>query len=108
MTSLLDILSYNLKKNRKKSGLTQAQLAEKVGVSNHHIAMIEISRNYPTLELIERIAGVLNIEFYELFIAPLSTHKEMELLHKTIAENIEQVVSKAIEKVLVEKQDKLR
>jgi DNA-binding XRE family transcriptional regulator len=34
-------------------------LAEKVGVSTHHIAMIEIARYYPTLELVERIADTL-------------------------------------------------
>jgi len=100
---LQDIFAQNLKEKREKIGYTQAQLAEKVGVSTHHIAMIEIARNNPTMELVERIAGVLDIGVYELFIAPLSPQKELEKLYETVAKNIEEVVSKAIEKVLSEK-----
>ena len=103
MARLKEILAYNLKSNRKKSGLTQEQLAEKAGVSTHHIAMIEIARNYPTLELVERIADILKIEIHELFIAPHSAQDELDRLYKTVAKNIEEVVSQAIEKILAEK-----
>ena len=103
MARLKEIFAFNLKGNRKKSGLTQEQLAEKAGVSTHHIAMIEIARNYPTLELVERIAGILNIEIHELFIPPHSTQEELDRLYKTVAKNIEEVVSKAVEKILTEK-----
>ena len=68
MARLQDIFVKNLKKHRRKSGFTQAQLAEKVNVSTHHIGMIELSRNYPTLALVERITDALGIEVYELFI----------------------------------------
>jgi transcriptional regulator with XRE-family HTH domain len=103
MTNLREIFAYNLKKNRQNNGLSQAKLAEKVNVSTHHIAMIEIGRNYPAMELVERIANVLNIEIHELFIAPLSTPVEMDRLYQTVAKNIEQVVGDAIEKALFEK-----
>ena len=78
MARLQDIFVKHLKEKRKKSGLTQAQLAEKVNVSTHHIGMIELSRNYPTLELVERIADALDIEIYELFIDPLSPNTELD------------------------------
>jgi transcriptional regulator with XRE-family HTH domain len=100
MTNLRDIFAHNLKTKRQKCGFTQAKLAEKVGVSTHHIAMIEIARHYPTLELVERIANTLDIEIYELFINPLSPPEEMERLYQTVAKNIEQVVSQAIENAL--------
>ena len=103
MARLREIFAHNLKENRRKCGLTQAQLAEKVNVSTHHIAMIEIARNYPTLELVERIVDVLNIEIYTLFIDPLSAHEELERLYQTVAKNIEQVVGDAIEKALADK-----
>ena len=103
MTNLREIFAHNLKKYRQDCGLSQAKLAEKVNVSTHHIAMIEISRNYPAMELVERIANVLNIEIHELFITPLSTPVEMELLYQTVAKNIEQVVGEAIEKAINEK-----
>ena len=103
MTSLREIFAHNLKEKRHKCSFTQSQLAEKVGVSTHHIAMIEIARNYPTMELVERIANTLNIEIYELFLDPLSPHEELEQFYQTVARNIEQVVDEAIAKALAKK-----
>ena len=103
MASLREIFAHNLKKKRRNSGLSQAKLAEKVNVSTHHIATIETARNYPTLDLVERMANALNIEIYELFIDPLSPPEEMERLYQTVAKNIEQVVGEAIEKILIDK-----
>jgi len=102
MAQLRETLAHNLKKKRRELGLTQAQLAEKVSVSTHHIAMIETARDYPALDLLERIADTMGIEVHELFIAPLSTHIELDRLYQTVAKNIEDVVSKAIQKTLVE------
>jgi transcriptional regulator with XRE-family HTH domain len=103
MISLREIFAYNLKKKRQNCGLSQAKLAEMVNVSTHHIATIETTRNYPTLDLVERMAHALDIEIYELFIDPLSPHEEMERLYQTVAKNIEQVVSEAVEKALADK-----
>jgi transcriptional regulator with XRE-family HTH domain len=100
MTNLRDIFAYNLKKKRQNCGFSQAKLAEMVNVSTHHIATIETARNYPTLDLVERMANALDIAIYELFINPLSPHEEMERLYHVVAKNIEQVVSDAIEKTL--------
>jgi transcriptional regulator with XRE-family HTH domain len=103
MARLHEIFAYNLKEKRRKCGFTQAQLAEKVDVSTHHIGMLEIARNYPTLELVERIAGALDIEVYELFVDPLSSHEELERLYQAVANNIERVVGEAVQKVLADK-----
>ena len=63
--------------------------------------MMEIARNYPGMELVERIAGALDIEIHELFIDPFSTpQKEMGRLHQMVAKNIEWVVGEAIEKAM--------
>ncbi|MDR0442384.1 MAG: helix-turn-helix domain-containing protein [Treponema sp.] len=103
MAQLREILAHNLKKKRRECGFTQGQLAEKVKVSTHHIATIETARNYPTLDLVERIANTLEIEIYELFIDPLSPHEELERLYHIVAKNIENVVSEAIETILLGK-----
>jgi len=96
MANIGDIFAYNLKANRKKCGYTQAKLAEVLGVSTHHLAMIEIARHYPTLELVERIANALHIEIYELFVGKPTPEKAMERLHDTLVGNIERVVADAI------------
>ena len=94
------IFVQNLRKYRRKSGLSQAQLAEKVNVSTHHIGMIELSRNNPTLELVERIAEALDIKTYELFIDPLSPKEDFTLLRQGIREDIKQLLDETLEKVL--------
>jgi transcriptional regulator with XRE-family HTH domain len=103
MTSLREIFAHNLKEKRRNCGFSQAKLAEMVNVSVHHIATIETARNYPTLDLVERMANALNIEIYELFINPLSPPEEMERLYQTVAKNIDQVVAEAVEKALAGK-----
>jgi transcriptional regulator with XRE-family HTH domain len=103
MAHLREVFAHNLKEKRRKCGFSQAKLAEKVGVSTHHIAMIELARNFPASDLIERIADELDIEFYELFITPLSSHEEMEKLYQTIAANIERIVDEAIQKAFNKK-----
>ena len=92
------VFVQNLRKYRRKSGLTQEQLAEKVNVSTHHIGMIELSRNNPTLDLVERIAKALNIKTYELFIDPLSPNVEFERLRLEIKEDIRQLLDETLEK----------
>ena len=100
MASLQDIFVKNLKRHRRNCGFTQAQLAEKVKVSTHHIGMIELSRNYPTLELVERIASALEIEIYELFVDPLSPNKEFERLRQEIKDDTRQLLEEFLEKAL--------
>jgi len=99
MARLQGILVQNLKKYRRKCGFTQAQLAEKVNVSTHHIGMIELSRNYPTLELVERIANALNIKTHELFIDPLTPNEEHDRLRQEIRDDLRQLLDEFLEKI---------
>ena len=102
MAHIKEFFAQNLKEKRRKCGFTQAQLAEKVNVSTHHIAMIEIARNYPTLELVERIAHVLGIEIYELFLVESKPQDAMEKLHDTLVANISKVICQAVQDALKE------
>ena len=101
--SLRDILAYNLKENRKKRGISQAKLAKKANITTQYIAMIEVSRKFPTPEMLDRIARVLEIDAYELFVVKPSPENAMERLHDTLVSNIERVVSEAVEKALADK-----
>jgi len=103
MTNLRDILASNLKKNRKKCGISQSKLAELAGISTQYIAMIELSRQFPTPEVLERIAAALGIEAYELFSVPPSPESSMERLHKDIIREIREVIVEVLEKALADK-----
>lgn len=100
MAQLQNIFTRNLRNLRRQCGLTQAELAEKVNVSTHHIGMIEMSRNYPTLELVERIANALNVEIYELFIDTIYPDKALIRLRQEIRGDMEQLLDDFLEKAL--------
>ena len=68
---IYEIISHNIKIYRKKSGLTQEELAEKIDYSLSFIRGIE--SNYQqtfSIGAIYRIALVLEIEFTKLFEDP--------------------------------------
>jgi len=104
MTNIRDILANNLKENRRKCGVSQAKLAEKAGISTQYIAMIELSRQFPTPEVLEQIAAALNIEAYELFAVPPSPESSMERLHQDIIKDIRQIFVEMLEKAPPDKQ----
>lgn len=68
MTQLQEIFIENLKVARKRAGLTQDSLAEKVGKIGKYIGAIEQGAKFPSVGLIEDLAKALGIAPYELFI----------------------------------------
>ncbi len=60
-------ISY-LKNFRKKKKLSQAELAEKVGVRRETIGMLEKGKYNPSLKLAMSIAAVLCVTVEELFV----------------------------------------
>ena len=57
----------NLKKFRKIEGISQAKLAALCDTDLSYIGQIEMGRRFPSIKLIEKMAAVLNIEAYRLF-----------------------------------------
>lgn len=60
------VVGKRIQKSRKASGLSQEQLAEKVGISRVYMGYIEQGRNIPTLDLVITIAKALKIPTSEL------------------------------------------
>lgn len=61
------ILKNNLKKLRTEKGLSQARLAETVGVSRNTISSIETGQFCPTAKLALILCIALDKKFEELF-----------------------------------------
>ena len=61
------ILKNRLKEARTESGISQAQLAEMVGVSSHTISSIETGQFNPTAKLALVLCIALDKKFEELF-----------------------------------------
>jgi transcriptional regulator with XRE-family HTH domain len=60
-------VSEKLRTIRKKNGLTQAELARRVGVSRSYINKIENGEAKPSLTLLERIASILGVSIKDFF-----------------------------------------
>ena len=111
MIDIKEIFAENLRKIRRKKGLTQEKLAEKANMSLQYLALLEIGRKFPSGEMLERLAIALDIETYELLAVASSANNELELLRSDIirevktlnesfAKNLEKVVTEAVEKAI--------
>jgi len=95
--SIRETFAKNLRENRRKCGLTQAQLAEKAEISHHYLAMVELARNIPKVETIERLAKALDVEVYKLFIVPLYPDTEEEKkYYGTVISSIKAIVKESV------------
>jgi transcriptional regulator with XRE-family HTH domain len=65
--TLKEIFTRNLKKNSKKEGVSQMQLAEYCNTSPSYIGQIEIGWRFPSMDMIEKMADILRIEPYRFF-----------------------------------------
>lgn len=64
-----NIIRNNIKLQREKKGITQQQLADKVGISMNYLAKIEshkMQRGF-SIVILGRIADALGIDIKELF-----------------------------------------
>jgi transcriptional regulator with XRE-family HTH domain len=59
-------LGRHIQKIRKAKGITQEQLAEKIGTSTPWIGHIETGRELPNLKMLQKIARVLQVKVKEL------------------------------------------
>ncbi len=60
-------LGSRIQRVRKKTNLTQEDVAEKVGISRAYMGYIEQGRYSASLEVIEKIARVLKVKMSDLF-----------------------------------------
>ena len=94
MTNLRQILALNMKEKRSTLGLSQAKLAEKINTAPTYIAMIELEKKFPSVEMLERIASALLMDTTELFsVKPLSKDS-LKKLHKAVLSDFEKVIAK--------------
>jgi transcriptional regulator with XRE-family HTH domain len=97
---LREILAKNLRENHRKCGFSQEKLAEKAGISTQYLAMIEIARKFPASEVLERLAGAMDIKVYELFLIEHSPREELELLRQNIVNEMKQTFVEIVEQAL--------
>jgi len=70
MVQTKELLSLNIKVLRKKWGFSQEKLAECAGLSAQTISDIEGCRTWVSDKTLERLANVLNVDVFQLFLPP--------------------------------------
>ncbi len=63
---LTKTICKRIKKYRHEAGLTQEDLAEKIGVSRVYVGYVEQGRNTPSLEVLEKIAKSFKVDVGDL------------------------------------------
>ena len=76
-----------IKEIRKNKGLTQEQIAEKIGIEPPNVSKLESGMHFPLPENIEKIAKALNVDVKELF--DFEHHKTPEELKFEIQKMID-------------------
>ena len=99
--SIREILALNLKEYRRKSGFTQEKLAENAGISANYLSMVEISRKFPTPEMLDRLAKALNIQTFQLFDPSATPSGALLHLEQSIVENIEKIIKTSIKQEIL-------
>ncbi|MDR1506950.1 MAG: helix-turn-helix transcriptional regulator [Treponema sp.] len=100
MTSLRQLLAYNMKEKRHNLGLSQARLAERADLSTQYIAMIELKRKFPSPEMLEKIAAALEIDTPQLFSLPPTSGELLKEFRQTVLTDLEKAAGKAVNKAL--------
>lgn len=72
----------NLKYYRKQKGITQEKLAELCDVATSTIGCIESAQQYPSFDLLYKMAEVLDIHTANLFLKDASNTKGLDIIHK--------------------------
>lgn len=86
------LFQEGLKAARKKAGLTQAQLADRIGINRATLARYESGQINPPYAQVEKITAALGVPFYALFYAnPVSADIMQDL--EDLAEDIDSLLS---------------
>ena len=97
MTNIRELFAENLKKYRHAAGLSQAKLAEKADSSTYYIGMLETKRNFPSPEMMERLAHALGIDTTDFFLREATPDELARSYRRAAIEDIRWVLDRAFE-----------
>lgn len=75
MTNHYQQVGKRIRLIRKREELTQAELAEKVGLSNNYVGLIERGKGHPTLETLGQVADALGVKLSDFFFSDEDENK---------------------------------
>ncbi len=68
MTHIQKLFIQNLRYYRTKAGFSQLSFSEKINLSPNYLNAIENGKNFPSLEVMQKIVDTLDLLPYQLFL----------------------------------------
>ena len=94
----------NLRFWRKKRGISQLKLSEKVNISPNYLNAVENGKNFPSPEVIQNMSDTLEILPYQLFLEhPVESTPVNSIISELIV--IKQRVIKEIDELIEKRED---
>lgn len=90
--SLRKIGSANIKYFRNKKGMTQLDLAMELGKSPNYINGIENGVSFPSVDMLEEIADILDVKPYELLVDRGCPENVMHFDENEFTRNISEMI----------------
>ncbi len=92
------MLKTNIRRLRTELGWSQEKLAEKAEISPSYVTQIELGNRSPSIDIIEKIAIALGIEYRILFTPEDLAKKEYCKSLRLLEKNVMQAVNEAIQR----------
>ena len=67
---LRGVVARNLRRLRNETGISQEELADRAGVSGNYIGMLEREENAASVDVLEKIAEVFDVDAADLLRRP--------------------------------------
>ena len=65
--TLREVVARNLRRLRNARGLSQEELADRADVNRNYVGMLEREEHAATVDMIEKLAGVMGVDPVEFF-----------------------------------------
>lgn len=99
MTNIRTVLAVNMKTRRKELEISQAELAEKIGTSPNYISKIEAEKQFPSVQMIEQIAGALECDSLDLFSNEKNEEKRIDYIRDDLLKNVCDLINASFQKL---------
>jgi transcriptional regulator with XRE-family HTH domain len=60
--TLREVVAKNLRRTRQAKGLSQGELADRAGINRNYVGMLEREEHAATVDMLEKLAEVLEID----------------------------------------------
>ena len=85
MTEFSKFLIFNIKKHRKRMGLSQYALAELLDITTDAVAKIESGKRFPSERTLNKLSKIFEVKPYQLFIDEVEPFEKERYIDKVYA-----------------------